>query len=34
MPRFKNANLKVAVTINNNLDKSRLDGIVDYIIEK
>ena len=34
MPRFREAGLKVAVTLNNNLDKSRLENVVDYIIEK
>lgn len=32
-PRFKEADLKVAVTLNNNLEKSRLENVVDYIIE-
>ena len=32
-PRFKEAGLKVAVTLNNNLEKSRLENVVDYIIE-
>lgn len=32
-PRFKEADLKVAVTLNNNLEKSRLENIVDYVIE-
>lgn len=34
VPRFKEAGLKVAITLNNNLDKSRLENVVDYIIEK
>lgn len=33
MPRFKEAGLKVAVTLNNNLEKSRLENVVDYILE-
>ncbi len=33
VPRFKEAGLKVAVTLNNNLEKSRLENVVDYIIE-
>ena len=33
-PRFKDAELKVAVTLNNNLERSRLENVVDYIIEK
>ena len=33
-PRFKDEGLIVAITLNNNLDKSRLENIVDYIIEK
>lgn len=33
VPRFKEAGLKVAVTLNDNLDKSRLENVVDYIIE-
>jgi len=33
-PRFKGAGIKVAVTLNNsNLEKERLENIVDYIIE-
>ena len=32
-PRFKEADLKVAVTLNNNLEKSRLENVVDYVIE-
>lgn len=34
VPRFKEEGLLVAVTLNNNLDKSRLEGVVDYILEK
>lgn len=34
VPRFKYAKLKVAVTLNDNIDKSRIEKIVDYIIEK
>ncbi len=34
VPRFKSSNLKVAVTLNNNIDKSKLENVVDYIIEK
>ena len=34
VPRFEEAKLKVAVTLNNNLDKSRLENVVDYVIEK
>lgn len=33
VPRFKKANLKVVVTLNNNLEKSRLEKVVDYILE-
>ena len=33
VPRFKEDGLIVAVTLNNNLDKSRLENIVDYILE-
>ena len=33
VPRFKEAGLKVAVTLNNNLDKSRLENVVDYVLE-
>lgn len=33
-PRLKKANIKVAVTINSNIQKSRIDKIVDYCIEK
>lgn len=33
VPRFKEVDLKVAVTLNDNLDKSRLENVVDYIIE-
>lgn len=33
VPRFKEVGLKVAVTLNNNLDKSRLENVVDYILE-
>ena len=32
-PRFTEAGLKVAVTLNNNLEKSRLENIVDYVLE-
>lgn len=32
-PRFKEAGLKVAVTLNNNLEKSRLENAVDYVLE-
>ena len=34
VPRFKEEGLLVAVTLNNNLDKSRLEDVVDYILEK
>lgn len=34
VPRFKEEGLLVAVTLNNNLDKSRLEGVVDYLLEK
>ena len=33
VPRFKEAELKVVITLNNNLDKSRLENVVDYIVE-
>lgn len=33
-PRFKEKGLIVAVTLNNNLDKSRLENVVDYILEE
>lgn len=33
-PRFKEADLKVAITLNNNLEKTKLEKVVDYIIEK
>lgn len=33
VPRFKEVELKVAVTLNDNLDKSRLENVVDYILE-
>lgn len=33
VPRFKENDLIVAVTLNNNLDKSRLENVVDYILE-
>ncbi len=33
VPRFKEVDLKVAVTLNDNLDKSRLENVVDYILE-
>ena len=33
-PRFKAAGLKVAVTLNKNLDKARLENVVDYVLEK
>lgn len=33
VPRFKEVGLKVAVTLNDNLDKSRLENVVDYILE-
>lgn len=33
VPRFKEVGLKVAVTLNNNLDKSRLENVVDYVLE-
>lgn len=33
-PRFKNENLKVAVTLNKNIDKKKIEKIVDYIIEE
>lgn len=32
-PRFKEAGLKVAVTLNNNLEKSRLENVVDYVLD-
>ena len=32
-PRFKESGLIVAVTLNNNLEKSRIQNVVDYIIE-
>ena len=34
VPRFKEENLIVVITLNNNLDKARLEDVVDYIIEK
>ena len=33
VPRFKEVDLKVAITLNDNLDKSRLENVVDYILE-
>lgn len=33
-PRLKNEELKVAVTINKNIDKKKIEKIVDYIIEE
>lgn len=33
-PRFRNENLKVAVTLNKNIDKKKIEKIVDYIIEE
>lgn len=33
-PRFKNEGLKVCVTINNNLDKKKIEKIVDYVVEE
>lgn len=32
-PRFKAVGIKVAVTLNNNLDKKRIENSVDYILE-
>ena len=34
MPKCKNADIKVCVTINNNLDKDKLKKIVDYVVEE
>lgn len=34
VPRFKTAGLKVAVTLPNNVDKSKIENIVDYIVEE
>ena len=34
VPRFKTAGLKVAVTLANNVDKSKIENIVDYIVEE
>lgn len=34
VPRFRKSKLKVAVTLNDNIDRSRIEKIVDYIIEK
>ena len=33
-PRFKASGLKVAITLNNNLDRNRIEKIVDYIVEE
>lgn len=33
-PRLKSQNLKLAVTLNKNIDKKRIEKIVDYIIEE
>lgn len=33
-PRFKSEGLKVAVTMNKNIDKKKIEKIVDYIIEE
>lgn len=33
VPRFKETGLKVAVTLNNNLEKARLENVVDYVLE-
>lgn len=33
VPRFKEVDLKVVVTLNDNLDKSRLENVVDYVLE-
>lgn len=33
VPRFKEVDLVVAVTLNDNLDKTRLENVVDYILE-
>lgn len=33
-PRFKNEGLKVTVTLNKNIDKKKIEKIVDYIIEE
>lgn len=33
-PRFKESGLIVAVTLNENIEKSRIENIVDYVIEK
>lgn len=34
VPRFKKEGLKVAVTLNETIDKSKIENIVDYIIEE
>lgn len=34
VPRFKQEGLKVAVTLNENIDKKKIENIVDYIIEE
>lgn len=33
-PRLKNENLKLAVTLNKNIDKNKIEKLVDYIIEE
>lgn len=33
-PRFKSAGLKVAVTLNENIDRNRIEKVVDYIVEE
>lgn len=33
-PRFKNEGLKVTVTLNKNIDKKKIEKIVDYVIEE
>lgn len=34
VPRFKTSGLKIAVTLPNNVDKSKIENIVDYIVEE
>ena len=34
VPRFKEEDLIVAVTINNNIDKAKIENVVDYIFEE
>ena len=34
MPKCKTADIKVCVTLNSNLDKKKLEKIVDYVVEE